>query len=249
MQAIDKVGRTARRTIDTHVKNALAKPRLSTSIRRMTAMFHFVPDLRECITFLRHRSHSKDSSLENELAPVVSTAEKPPLQMADVELDEVDRPIPVKSDLERWNAIPSVCPLVSEMTIALSLLTVWWPQKSSSDASAQRRADSQEAPKGHVESATESENDEPMPDQREINHPSSSRLPTEQTTAMRSPTSQMKQPSPDSGSSPPRPTKKAKPAVPSSSDEESEDDRKKRGGSTGVKRGTRQPIKRGGKRF
>jgi hypothetical protein len=50
LQAIDKLSRTARRTIDTHVKNVFSKPRLSTSIRRMSAMFNFAPDPRECIT-------------------------------------------------------------------------------------------------------------------------------------------------------------------------------------------------------
>ena len=45
-QAVDKLGRTARRTLDTHIKNAMSKPRVSTAIRRMTAMFNFVPDLR-----------------------------------------------------------------------------------------------------------------------------------------------------------------------------------------------------------
>ena len=155
-----------------------------------------------------------------------------------------------------------LCPpyvLISEMKIALSLLIVWRPKKPTCDTAAQRLPNGPEAPKSHLESATESEDDEPMPDQRETHHPSSTQPPTEQRerlaptpslkTAMRSPTSQTKEPSPDSGSSPRRPTKKAKLAVASSSDEESEDDRKKRGGSTGVKRGTRQPIKRGGKRF
>ncbi|KIM39778.1 hypothetical protein M413DRAFT_446700 [Hebeloma cylindrosporum] len=215
-RAIDKVGRTARRTIDTHIKNALAKPRLSTSIRRMSSMFNFVPDL----------------------PPVVSIAETPPLHISHVELDEVDGRVPVKSGPEQRNTVPP---------------------KPTSDAAAQRHANTEAPTKGHPESATESEDDEPMPDQRQTKLPSPTRLPTEQReviaptpslkAAVSPPTSQTKEPSPDSGSPPQRPTKKAKPAVPSSSDEESEDDRKKRGGSTGVKRGTRQPIKRGGKRF
>lgn len=47
-QAVDKVGRTARRTLDTHIRNAMSKPRVATTLRRMTAMFNFIPDLREC---------------------------------------------------------------------------------------------------------------------------------------------------------------------------------------------------------
>ena len=45
-QAIDKIARTARRTVDTHVKNALSKPRLATTIRRITAVFNFISDAR-----------------------------------------------------------------------------------------------------------------------------------------------------------------------------------------------------------
>jgi len=43
-KAVDKVGRTARRTIDTHIKNVFSKPRIATAMRRMTAMFNFSPD-------------------------------------------------------------------------------------------------------------------------------------------------------------------------------------------------------------
>ncbi|KAI0049787.1 hypothetical protein FA95DRAFT_1488401, partial [Auriscalpium vulgare] len=45
-KAIDKVGRTARRSVDTHVKNAFMRPRISTALRRMTALFDFNTNLR-----------------------------------------------------------------------------------------------------------------------------------------------------------------------------------------------------------
>ena len=45
-QTVDKVARTARRTLDTHVKNALSKPRLATTMRRITAVFNFTSDPR-----------------------------------------------------------------------------------------------------------------------------------------------------------------------------------------------------------
>ena len=63
-------------------------------------------------------------------------------------------------------------------------------------------------------------------------------------------------PPPDSDSSPTRPAKKTK--FSTSSDDDSEEERKRRvaqlksgagSGPGGVKRGTRQPLKRGGKRF
>lgn len=47
IKVIDKVGRTGRRTVAHHVRNALARPRLATSIRRMTAVFELLSDLRK----------------------------------------------------------------------------------------------------------------------------------------------------------------------------------------------------------
>ncbi|PFH53070.1 hypothetical protein AMATHDRAFT_1499 [Amanita thiersii Skay4041] len=66
-KAVDKAGRTARRSVDTHIKNALSKPRLATTIRRMSAVYNFTPDL----------------------PPVNSTAETP-----DLNLPEPRRKIP-----------------------------------------------------------------------------------------------------------------------------------------------------------
>ncbi|KAI5886120.1 uncharacterized protein SCHCODRAFT_02519350 [Schizophyllum commune H4-8] len=43
-KAVDKVGRTARRTPDTHVRNAIAKPRAATCLRRMSAILNFLPE-------------------------------------------------------------------------------------------------------------------------------------------------------------------------------------------------------------
>jgi hypothetical protein len=47
IQAVDKMARTARRTVDTHIKNAMSKPRVATTIQRITAVFNFASDLRE----------------------------------------------------------------------------------------------------------------------------------------------------------------------------------------------------------
>ncbi|KAI0344407.1 hypothetical protein BDW22DRAFT_1045439 [Trametopsis cervina] len=44
-KSVDKVGRTARRTTDTHIRTAISKPRVASSLRRMTAVFNFLPDM------------------------------------------------------------------------------------------------------------------------------------------------------------------------------------------------------------
>ncbi|KAI0783560.1 hypothetical protein C8Q75DRAFT_884500 [Abortiporus biennis] len=49
-KAVDKLGRGARRSVDTHIKHAISKPKLATTLRRMTAMFNFLPDLPPIIT-------------------------------------------------------------------------------------------------------------------------------------------------------------------------------------------------------
>jgi len=163
--------------------------------------------------------------------PVVSIPEKPSLQIGDIERGEVDQPTPGKRETKK-------SPMRTSGTIS------------------QHHARSSDVLIVHPESATESEGEEPMQDQRKTSQLDSTRPPTEQRErlapipSLKPPlVSQAKAPSPDSDSSPQRPTKKVKPGVPSSSDDGSGDDRRKRGGSTGVKRGTRQPIKRGGKRF
>ncbi len=46
-KAVDKVGRTARRNVDIHIKNAISKPRIATVLRRTTALFNFASDLRK----------------------------------------------------------------------------------------------------------------------------------------------------------------------------------------------------------
>ncbi|KAF5359724.1 hypothetical protein D9756_003364 [Leucocoprinus leucothites] len=49
-QTVDKIGRTARRSLDTHIKNSLSKPRVSTILRRMTAIFNSLHEPRESLT-------------------------------------------------------------------------------------------------------------------------------------------------------------------------------------------------------
>ena len=44
---MDKVGRTARRSVDTHLKHAVTKPRVATALSRMNAVFNFIPEQRE----------------------------------------------------------------------------------------------------------------------------------------------------------------------------------------------------------
>jgi hypothetical protein len=114
-----------------------------------------------------------------------------------------------------------------------------------------------------VDSATESENEDPsVLDKGEgraaTSHPSLldlSTQPHDPVLPASKSQSQSKTLESDSESSPARrPAKKAKPGSSSSDDDDSEVERKRRvamlkGSAGAAKRGTKQPIKRGGKRF
>ncbi|GLB40185.1 hypothetical protein LshimejAT787_0800560 [Lyophyllum shimeji] len=229
-KAVDKVGRTARRSVDTHIKNAMSKPRVASTLRRMTAMFNFIPDL----------------------PPVISTAEKPDLRIS---------PAKARSKSPGTLRTVSVSPSVQDWAKdrALDVKSAGVPP-----------VDSLKAPT-LADSATESEDDDSgfAVKFQAVSGPSHSQFKATPVGSLEpqsrvspaprvSPVpSASKGPESDVDSSPARPVKKVKKAAPvSSSEEESEEERKrlvaqlKSGGGPGVaKRGPRQPIKRGGKRF
>ncbi|EGN98682.1 hypothetical protein SERLA73DRAFT_181268 [Serpula lacrymans var. lacrymans S7.3] len=235
-KAIDKVGRTARRTVDTHIKNALSRPRVATTLRRMTAMFNFIPDLPGIITNAEKPDLSIDQKIKQTPERLIHTRSPSPKLT-----------IPNSIDYDVRNADIGI-PMIPENSPRRSLL--------------------------RCDSATESERDDagpsvPVParskDQSPLPSPADSRAngeaapsssyssrqvsPPSQTTVTKS---ESKDDASDSESSPIRPVKKAR-AQPSSSGDDSGDERKRKAtqikaGIT-AKRGARQPIKRGGKRF
>ncbi|KAJ7475786.1 hypothetical protein FB451DRAFT_1244751 [Mycena latifolia] len=230
-KAVDKLGRMARRSVDTHVKNAMAKPRLATALRRITAMFHFIPDL----------------------PPILASTEKPELQAQVVQakpryLSPIPSPAPFKRRSSPPDPIPSTPPALSKaLPIASPSPKIPVTADSATESESEREAPPLVAKgKGRAPSSAASPPAKEGPQSPAPGPLPSSPLPSK-------PLSRAKAPSSDSDSSPIRPVKKAKPPL-SSSDEDSEAERKRRlakvtSGIGGAKRGTRQPIKRGGKRF
>ncbi|KAF8199564.1 hypothetical protein BJ912DRAFT_1020162 [Pholiota molesta] len=217
-KTLDKLGRTARRTVDTHIKNALSKPRLATAISRMTAMFNFTADLPH----------------------VISEAEMPLLEVKEVKVNDISPPKSARGTNKYDSSLKP--PIASN---AVNREPSARPQPID--------------PESVTESESESEDDEP------VNKPKAASRANSAGPSKAVEGAQLQQPlrlhtppppthtatkaSSDSDS-PRRPTKKIKPSTPVSSDDDSESDRKKAGTSSqGIKRGTRQPIKRGGKRF
>jgi len=223
-QAVDKLGRTARRTVETHIKNAFSKPRVATAIRRMTAILNFVPDC----------------------PPVISTAEKPPLEVKQLE-PETRSPFPQLGEQQREARHDSSPKPVSERH---------------SDKRERIRSVTPDTKPVQSDSATESDEHEPMNTSRHDSigaaGPTHTTVPieivTEQSHRAQTPNSPVNLAS-ESESSPHRPAKKAKARTVVSSDEDSGETKNKaaqgRVSATGAAktRGTRQPIKRGAKRF
>jgi len=106
---VDKLSRTARRTVDTHIKNALAKPRIATSIRRMTATFNFVADPRA----YRPPEGRFNILIITSLARVISVAENPDLQVEQVEPEESTSSKVSRDLIEKKRDITPVSPLNS----------------------------------------------------------------------------------------------------------------------------------------
>lgn len=213
-KAIDKAGRTARRTIDTHIRNAISKPRAATSLARISAMFNFIP----------------------ELPPVRSTVERPDLQL------------PPSSGPER---LPSSVP--ARPVSPPPLVTVPESPSSSKNAAA---LSSKPTAIAALDSATESEPEDNIPLQataaaRSIPDKAAKSSSLASGPVLDEDNSRSRDPqSSGSDSSPVRPAKKMKRSISPSDDENEQEGRSKisqsvpkRGG------GTRQPIKRGGKRF
>ncbi|OAX41158.1 hypothetical protein K503DRAFT_530913 [Rhizopogon vinicolor AM-OR11-026] len=212
-KATDKVGRTARRTVDTHIRNALSRPRVATTLRRMAAMFNFLPDLPAIIT---------DAGTPDLRAPAVE------------------------------NPSPKITVREAE-------------QRLNDDAIMTSREPTPPTMLPQADSATESEDEGAVPKQRTLlasltpsHHLRDSGQPSANPSKDASPVlpsrsrSQTNASASDSDSPPIRPTKKPKHHE-ESDDEDSEEERRRRAaaiksGAT-AKRGTRQPLKRGGKRF
>ncbi|KAF7312332.1 hypothetical protein MIND_00246300 [Mycena indigotica] len=238
-KAIDKVGRTARRSVDTHVKNCIGKPGVATALRRITALFNSIPDLPSVLLV----NDTPDLKLPP-LATQPARAPSPPLTKR-----RISTPVDKSPVIE-----PTSSPVAS---------------KRPSPEPVQRNSSPEAPLDAESGSATESDSDgaAPVPIAAKgkarafssgVSPPVNTKIQSpvhRQLSSSSPPSKPLSRPKPvlsDSESSPVRPAKKTKPPV-SSSDDDSEAERKKRlakvksGG--GAARGAKQPIKRGGRRF
>ncbi|KAE9407739.1 hypothetical protein BT96DRAFT_914406 [Gymnopus androsaceus JB14] len=237
-KAIDRMGRVSRKSIDAHVKSAFSKPRLATSIQRVSAVFNFI----------------------QELPPISSTQEVPDLQNPSPPSPKIPiraptptKPRPISPYIDESNfektppnpSSPSSSPFTSRKPSVSSPKPVLAEDSATEDSDDNEPAANIKSPVT-VAAASASSNMRSSPPE-----PSKSRSPAPVQSKSRS-----KAPSSETDSPPPRPAAKKK-KVESSSSEDSEEERRKRiarlksGTGTGGRGGgsVRQPLKRGAKRF
>ncbi|KAF8127023.1 hypothetical protein EV363DRAFT_1401456 [Boletus edulis] len=221
-KAVDKIARIARRTVDTHVKNALSKPRLATTMRRITAVFNFISDPPNISTEL---GEPTPKIKKPELLKTTHTLTPEPNDRCEASVSSnresvafPRRPSPINHSADSGSATEPE----DDASIHLPR-----PGSGSGATGADQRLDIP------MRSPTPSREDA-SPRARGARNRSTKALPS------------------DTDSSPVRPIKKSKPRAPSSDEDSEAERKKsadqiRRG--TASAPGLRQPIKRGGKRF
>ncbi|TDL25498.1 hypothetical protein BD410DRAFT_764954 [Rickenella mellea] len=245
-KVVDKVGRSARRTVDIHVKHAVSKPRVSTTLQRFSALFDFNPLLPSI------KSEVEKPSSENQLVKLRDS------------LSNRNRLSPTTRAHEEHAAASSMQPSIlsdlpkSENSVSLlntSSVPGGTPDSATEEsdedpASTLTRRKERSSPARSQSRSGLSAHSDRHPEKTNV-APSHSLSPAPVTGISGSLDADA-----DSDSSPPRPVKKKHKTlnVSSSDSDEGGSSRIKGGGSqqtrgTGTTRGVRQPIKRGGKRF
>lgn len=231
-KAVDKAGRAGRRTVDNHVKHAISRPRLATTMRRMSAVFNFLPDL----------------------PPIISKVEPPELHVPAI---RPKSPLPTGApSLSRSRRSVSPGPS-TKASVARSPPRQFSQEPSRALAQAvdedsateEEEGDLQPARPQRTGRAARTSGSPRSPKRDSVVH---SRQPSPGPVTLESAPLTVSEPISDTSPSPARPAKKSKRSrVSSSSEDDSEAERKRRLAQlkSGSSRGPKQPIKRGGKRF
>ncbi|TBU24047.1 hypothetical protein BD311DRAFT_767367 [Dichomitus squalens] len=240
-KTVDKVGRSARRTLDTHVRNALSRPLLATTLQRMSAVFNFVPDLP------RIAANSETPDLTPPVPPATSqgpSASKPLVRRA----PSSSPPLPTNRAGPSNQAKPH-----SQAGGARQVVPTPPPPDDDSVTEEEPEEEDYGAVSGKDEAAVHDRRNSSVRNSSPVLSVPSKRATPEQSPPSKTGASVNHSPQPQSSSPLPAPkTKRVKAAVSSSDEEDSEEERRKRlarlKGSVAA-RGPKQPLKRGGRRF
>lgn len=258
-KTVDKIGRTARRSLDTHIKNSLSKPRVSTILRRMTAIFDSLHEPPNIISSVEEPNLQVPSAPTSKPAYDDFTSTKDQHEnifTRDVEMSEPPRAHRFRSPM-RVSPPPQRASKPGFSPAKAGSAT----EESSEDEggranflappaiASQSQANRNPTPK-HLTS--------PKFLQPSASPNARSKSPLAEpsrSTFVHAKTPEQAEKTSDDDSSPVKPPqKKVKAAHLSSSDSDSEAERRAQlkfntTGAGAAKRGVRQPIKRGGKRF
>jgi len=244
---VDRIGRTARRSVDTHIRNIFSLPRACTSIRRMSALYTFSANLPSIVNEFKSPELTLPSV--DSAAGSGRTSDKIPTRLPSTNLEHPQSPSPGQAK--------KIGSGVGSSTKAMAAR-----QGPGTDAFGQATTGT---------SSTEAEEDDDdsilVPSRKQprkgkgIQRSAATVAPSRPTSRTSNPASSVpgshmpasvarsgvpsKAPSSDSDS-PARPNKRARAEGQDRSDDDS-DDIAKRGELRW--RGTKQPIKRGGRRF
>ncbi|KAF7971077.1 hypothetical protein HWV62_22143 [Athelia sp. TMB] len=235
-KAVDKMGRVAKRSPDVHIRNVLTKPRVATTIGRVASLFYSLSDILDTILVSDATAFRKPAAIVPPMSPLLlvsdATAFRKPAAI-----------VPPMSPLLLFTDFKITKPMTEVET---EIVAVKIPDQSiSADSATESDGDSNPIPSGKGKNKAKSVH---------LSSPAISTQDPNDLTSMASPQptghdGNKKEPPSDTESSPVQPAKK-KPRQSSSSSEENGNTVPKmtRGGAP-PKRGARQPIKRGGKRF
>lgn len=236
-KAVDKAARTARRALDTHVKNTVSKAKFSTVLRRITAMLNFVsdppsvlstipqPDLYAKYTQKKPGSAAPNLNSNSVVNASTSLSHEPPAK-----LKSARRPSPSPPRQHEISPPRSGHPSKSHSASAAPV-----------SASTGSETEDDDADEPVVVKAPEIEEDAKMasPGLSPVREKARTPSPIPNSVAAA-------EPSPGADSAGKKGAKKPRIA---SSDSDSEDNTKARGSRPPARRGAKQPVKRGGKRF
>jgi len=249
VKAVDKVGRTARRSVDTHIKNTLSKPRIATALRRMTAMFNFVPDLPGISTVantpdltvepVKSRTKASTFNIKSPTSPMQTRSPSPAAHKGDPEHPKMD----VDSFVDET---PTTAPEQPEAAGSATESEDDVPLPPQAKTSHEKPTSPTKPPSSRALSSTPAESPRPSRQVSAPRSPSPAPKSKGKTKVADSATE-----SDESSKVPPKKTVKKKKVVSSDDGDDSDDVAvpKKPSGGAAVRRGARQPIKRGGKRF
>ncbi|KAH9960869.1 hypothetical protein BC827DRAFT_368369 [Russula dissimulans] len=106
-KAVDRVGRTARRSVDTHIRNIFSHPRACTTIRRFSALFAFSDNLPAVLDEFEHPELTIPSAVDSAAGSERIPNKTPALRVPSISLDRTQSPNPRQVKIGPGDAPPT----------------------------------------------------------------------------------------------------------------------------------------------